>query len=84
MGDGGIKVYQLVAYGYLSVRHEQYKMYSHKIYRTDSAARDAINEFSKLVTTPKNESDIMVMDTEGLRIQIQPLRLMNNKKEKKE
>lgn len=78
-----MRIYQLVAYGKLNLRGEQYKMYSQKVYRTDSAARNAIPEFSKLVTTPKNEHDIMVMETKGLRIQVQTLNLINNKKENK-
>lgn len=78
-----MKVYQLVAYGELGVLNGRHTIYSKKLYRSDGQAQAAILEFSKLVTTPKDEHDLMVLDKKGLRILINSLELVNNKKEKK-
>lgn len=75
-----MKVYQLAAYGNLVVRRDRYRMYSHKVYRTEAQARAAILEFYKQVTKPKPENHIMAMDKVGLRIVINPLELISNKK----
>ena len=75
-----MKVYQLAAYGNLTVRRDPHKMYSQNLYRTEKQARAAMPEFAKLVTTPKDKNDMMVIDVKTLRIFINPLELVNNKK----
>ena len=78
-----MKVYQLAAHGKMITFENTYGMHSHKVYRTEEQARAAIPGFAKLVTTPKNEQDLMVLEKKGLRISIVPLELMNKKKETK-
>lgn len=75
-----MKTYQLVASGYFTINHARYMAYSHEVYRTEEAARAAIPAYFKLLTIPKKKDDTTVMAKEGLRIFINPLELVNNKK----
>ena len=78
-----MKIYQLAASGFFAINHARYTAYSYECYRTPEAARAAMPAFFKQMTTPKSEGDTMVMAKESLRIVINPLNLLNNKKEKK-
>jgi len=77
MGDG-MKIYQLMAHGNLAIFEDSWKIHSQKVYRTKEQAKRAILKFSKLVTTPRNEYDLMTLDKKGLEIKILCLNLVNN------
>ena len=79
-----MKIYQLAGSGYWSMNHARYTAYSTDVYRTEAAARAAIPEFFKYLTTPKRKDDGMILDKERLRIFIHILDLKNNKKKEKE
>jgi len=83
MGGGGMKIYQLAASGYFAINHARYTAYSHECYGDDEAARAAMPEFFKKMTTPKRKGDTMVMAKEGLRIFINSLELISDKENKK-
>ena len=78
-----MKLYQLVACGSLASFENNYKIYSRKVYKSQKQARAAIPEFAKLVTTPKNKHSLTVLSTKNPRVLINPLELVENKKEDK-
>jgi len=80
MGSSGIKIYQLMACGYFAINHGRYTAYSPECYRSMEAARAAMPEFYKLMTTETDKNKTMIMAKQGLRILINPLRLISNKK----
>ena len=79
-----MKIYQLTASGHYSINHARYTAYSTDVWHTEEEARSHIRSFFKYMTTPKIKDDTMVMDKEGLRINIHILELKPKKnKEKK-
>jgi len=84
MGDGGMKIYQLMAHGNLATFESSHKIHSQKVYGTEEQAKRAIPKFMKMVTTPRNIFDLMTLDKEGLEITVLCLNLISNKKEDKE
>ena len=78
-----MKIYQLIACGSLASFENNYKIYSKKVYKSQKQARAAMPEFAKLVTTPKNKHSLTVLSTKNLRVLINPLELVENKKEEK-
>jgi len=77
-----MKIYQLTASGHWSLNHARYTAYSKEAYRTEEAARAAMPAFAKELTTPKRNDDHMILEPKGLRIFINPLELVSNKKGK--
>jgi len=80
----GIKVYQLIACGYFAINHARYTAHSAECYRSKKAARAAMPDFYKLMTTETEKNKTMVMAKDGLRILINPLKLISNKKKENE
>ena len=78
-----MKLYQLIACGSLASFENNYKIYSRKVYKSQKQARAAMPEFVKLVTMPRNKHDLTVMEKKNLRVLINPLELVENKKEEK-
>jgi len=78
-----MKIYQLAGHGHWMLNHAQYTAFSDDVYRTEEAAKKAIPEYFKYLTTPKREGDNMVLDPKGLRIFIHPLNLKNKKSKRK-
>ena len=78
-----MKIYQLVAHGNLAVFPHSYRMHSKIVYRTTKQATEAIQKFTKVVTTAKDKRDFMYMDEKNLRVIIVCLELINNKQETK-
>ncbi len=76
-----MKIYQLAASGFYSINHARYTAYSTDVWHTEGEARGAIRSFFKYMTTPKIKDDTMVMDKDGLRINIHILELKPKKKE---
>jgi len=76
-----MKIYQLGASGHYSINHARYTAFSSEAYTTPEAAREAMPAFFKKLTTPKTKDDTMAMEKKGLRLFVNPLELVNNKKE---
>lgn len=70
-----MKVYQLVAYGYIAFNGMQYSKFSKTVYRNRNAAQAAMPEFVESVTTPKNDRDLNYMNRENLKPYIEQLDL---------
>ncbi len=73
-------IFQLSAYGNLVTFNDRHTMHSRKVYKDEERAKAAIPDFRKLVTTPKDEQDLMVMNKKNLRIRINQLELIVNNK----
>ncbi len=73
-------IYQLSAYGNLVTFNDRHTMHSRKVYKNEERAKANIPDFRKLVTTPKDEQDLMVMSKKNLRIRINQLELIVNNK----
>ena len=73
-------IYQLSAYGNLVTFNDRHTMHSQTVYREEERAKAAIPEFRKLVTTAKDEHDLMVLEKKKLRIHINQLELIVNNK----
>jgi len=71
-----MKVYQLVAVGHLKLTGESHAVRLKKVYKIKSVADEAIPGFKKLVTTPKNEHDLMVMTDNPLRVFVETLEVV--------
>lgn len=71
-----MKVYQLVAVGHLKVTGERHIVYSKKIYKSKTMAEKSISSFKKLITTPKDKYDLMVMDNNPLRVFVEALEVL--------
>jgi len=71
-----MKVYQLVAVGHIKLTGVRHIVYSKKAYRTQGLAEEAIPEFKKQVTMPKEKNDLMVMTDNPLRVFVEPLEVV--------
>ncbi len=78
-----MRVYQLMACGYFALNHARYTTYSAEVYRSQKQARAAMPAFHEHMTTAKKVGDTMVMNKQGLRILIHPLKLVNDKNKNK-
>jgi hypothetical protein len=76
-----MKIYQLAASGHYSINHARHTAYSTDAWHTEHEARRAMRSFFKYMTTPKIKDDTMVMEKDGLRINIHILELKPKKKE---
>jgi len=71
-----MKIYQLVAVGHLKVNGARHMVYSKVVYKTREEAEKFIPDCKKLVTTPLNEGDLMVMTDNPLRVFVEVLEVV--------
>ncbi len=71
-----MKVYQLVAVGHLRVNGARHIVHSKKVLRSKKGAEKAIPAFKEIVTTPKDDNDLMVMTDNPLRVFVEPLEVI--------
>jgi len=72
-----------MACGYFEINHARYTAYSNECYYSEKAARAAMPDFYKLMTTKTDQRTTMVMSKDDLRILINPLKLISDKNNKK-
>lgn len=65
-----MKLYQLVARGRRFRLESSGKIYSRQVFRTGLEAVAYKEEFKRIVTTPKNDYDLMVLDSDDSHLEI--------------